>query len=421
MREQIQGLLDQRSVEAADALRILFCRSDKAREDGRAMAEESKERRGEAREHHGLLCWALGRSTQAAGALEGAEAPHLAYALGRSLQELGRHADAASALKRAARSEKNLAARWALLRSRVAIGESAEVLKEVQALLKEGHDTADAHDVLGEALEAEGEHQQAVEAWQTAQARDPSHARSLFNLALHADLRGLDDEALELYERASRLDPAHAGVFVNLGVLYEDRAEFDKAASCYRIVVDADPDDEKARLYLKDAESSQHMYYDEEMEKIVDERRQILAMPITEFELSVRARNCLKKMNVETLSDIVQLTEEQLLGFRNFGETSLREVKKLLADKGLRLGMRPEMILSYRPPVVTPEIMQKPILELHLSVRAHGAMEQLGVVTVGDLTRKTKAELGDARNFGRTSLKEVMDKLAELGLALADG
>ena len=48
-------------------------------------------------------------------------------------------------------------------------------------------------------------------------------------------------------------------------------------------------------------------------------------------------------------------------------------------------------------------------------------MDQIGVKTVGDLVAKTKTELMNARNFGRTSLKEVLDKLTELGLALADG
>jgi DNA-directed RNA polymerase subunit alpha len=65
-----------------------------------------------------------------------------------------------------------------------------------------------------------------------------------------------------------------------------------------------------------------------------------LAMSLAELELSVRATNCLESENITTVRDLVTRTEEQLLEVRNFGETTMSEVREKLADIGLRLGMR---------------------------------------------------------------------------------
>jgi len=65
-----------------------------------------------------------------------------------------------------------------------------------------------------------------------------------------------------------------------------------------------------------------------------------LAMSLAELNLSNRAMNCLESENIRTVRDLVQRTEDQLLEVRNFGETTLNEVKEKLSDHGLRLGMR---------------------------------------------------------------------------------
>jgi DNA-directed RNA polymerase subunit alpha len=67
---------------------------------------------------------------------------------------------------------------------------------------------------------------------------------------------------------------------------------------------------------------------------------QKLNMSLAELKLSVRASNCLESENIQTVRDLVQRSEDQLLEVRNFGETTLREVKEKLAEMGLRLGMR---------------------------------------------------------------------------------
>jgi DNA-directed RNA polymerase subunit alpha len=67
---------------------------------------------------------------------------------------------------------------------------------------------------------------------------------------------------------------------------------------------------------------------------------QKLNMSIAELKLSVRATNCLESERITTVRDLVQRTEDQLLEVRNFGETTLNEVKEKLFSLGLRLGMR---------------------------------------------------------------------------------
>jgi len=77
-----------------------------------------------------------------------------------------------------------------------------------------------------------------------------------------------------------------------------------------------------------------------EQEAINEELAKKLSTPIQELELSVRASNCLESVKVETVGQLVQMTDADLLKIRSFGKTSLREVKRKLADIGLSLGMK---------------------------------------------------------------------------------
>ena len=65
-----------------------------------------------------------------------------------------------------------------------------------------------------------------------------------------------------------------------------------------------------------------------------------LNMSLAELKLSVRASNCLESENIHSVRDLVRRNEDQLLEVRNFGETTLHEVREKLAELGLRLGMR---------------------------------------------------------------------------------
>ncbi|MHC4641017.1 MAG: DNA-directed RNA polymerase subunit alpha [Planctomycetota bacterium] len=76
-----------------------------------------------------------------------------------------------------------------------------------------------------------------------------------------------------------------------------------------------------------------------EEETIDEELAEKLKIPIQELEFSVRASNCLESAKVETVGQLVSMTEANLLKIRSFGKTSLREIKRKLADIGLSLGM----------------------------------------------------------------------------------
>ncbi|MEM1353638.1 MAG: DNA-directed RNA polymerase subunit alpha [Planctomycetota bacterium] len=73
--------------------------------------------------------------------------------------------------------------------------------------------------------------------------------------------------------------------------------------------------------------------------KVDEELIRKLMMPVSELDLSVRASNCLESAKVETVADLVSMSEPDLLKVRSFGRTSLREVKRKLADLNLELGM----------------------------------------------------------------------------------
>jgi len=86
---------------------------------------------------------------------------------------------------------------------------------------------------------------------------------------------------------------------------------------------------------------AEHITPEEVSQEVVNEELlKMLDAPIAELEFSVRAGNCLESIKVETVGQLVEMTEADLLKVRSFGKTSLREVKRKLADIGLSLGMK---------------------------------------------------------------------------------
>ncbi len=254
---------------------------------------------------------------------------------------------------------------------------------------------------------------------------DDMHPGALFGLALENDRRGNDSDALLLFEKAASCFPAHVGTLVNLGIMYEDRNDFAKAQACYKRVLDVYPDHPRARLYMKDASASGNVQYDEDAARQNERLTQLLSVSVNDFELSVRSRNCLNKMGIGTLGDLVRTSEQQLLSSKNFGETSLVEIREMLSAKGLSLGQLADQNREPDPPIdtsgMTPDqqaILDRPISDLNLSVRARKCMVRLGINTIGELIRKTGDDLLESKNFGVTSLNEVRAKLDTLELKL---
>ncbi len=70
-----------------------------------------------------------------------------------------------------------------------------------------------------------------------------------------------------------------------------------------------------------------------------EEIRRKLSLPISSLSLSMRARNCLEGENIKTVGDLVTKSVAEMIKVRNFGKTSLVEIKKKLGEMGLSLGM----------------------------------------------------------------------------------
>jgi DNA-directed RNA polymerase subunit alpha len=315
--------------------------------------------------------------------------------------------------------------------------------KLAAALAKATLKDADQAYFEGRVMETEQDYAGAAAAYVRALEIDDLHVAARFRHAFRADLMGDDELAIREYETMLGLRPIPVAALINLGVLYEDRNDFERACGCFGAVLRRDPNHALARLYFTDAHDSLDMYYDENLELKEDQLMKVLRTPITDFELSVRARNCLANMDIKSLGDLVSHSEAELLEFKNFGETSLNEIKRVLGQKGLRLGMQREdgtfiipddfdaarsvdleAELSWLGELTDEqrEALELQISTLNLSVRCHRALvERLGLQRVGDILLYSEEDLLGMPNFGITSLNELQNKLAEFGLRLRSG
>ncbi len=294
----------------------------------------------------------------------------------------------------------------------------------------------DTDEARVEKLLLEGRLRERLDDWESAIIKykealeiDPEHSESLFRLAYVLDLRGEDEEAMELYERCVKEPPTHVNAMMNLAILYEDHARYHDAHALVEAVVDEYPNHLRARKLLRDLDSSLTMYYDEDRERCREEHDAVMDTPVSDFELSVRSRNCLKQMDIHSLGDLLRVTEQKLLAYKNFGETSLNEIKAMLAQKGLKLGQALEeppvapLSPSALQPVIQagdPNILNRSVAEMELSVRSRKCLQRLGITSVGELTQRSEPELLSIKNFGQTSLTEIKRRLTELGLSLRD-
>lgn len=298
--------------------------------------------------------------------------------------------------------------------------------KELKSCANFQNVSAEYHYQLGRLQEAQGLYAEAMDNYETALKLSPDHQRALFHLAFRCDLSGDEEAAIDHYKQIAASSPVYVSALLNLAVLYEDNGQLDKATRCVDTVLEMHPNHPRAILFKKDIESSKTMFYDEEKEKKKSRKNQILETPISDFELSVRSRNCLKKMKIETIGDLLNISEAELLSYKNFGETSLGEIKAILEPKGLYLGMALEEKEIGSGETVDEaglvsqeeELGHKSVDDLQLSVRSRKCLQKLNIRTISELTSQTEAELLGCKNFGVTSLNEVKKALADLGLSL---
>ena len=375
----------------------------------------------------GVVSYLLGQHRQAEDVL--GELPKngmAAFYRGRALYNLGEFAEAAKAYDKAASSGYDKVT-CALFKAG-AVRQTGD-LDEAEAVLKqtgrEGVTRAEYSFQMGCLRDDRGDLFGAIEHFERAVDMDPHHTEALYRLANENNLLGNDEEAIKLYEQSLSRPPFFLGALINLGLLYEDNENYTAAAYCFRQVLHVDPNHERALLYLKDIEASSDMYYDEDAVRRQRELDQVMSVPITDFELSARSRNCLERAGIDSLGDLTRVTEEELLAGKNFGETSLKEIQEMLTTRGLSIGQfaRPTKTTtpSYQPQDLSPQeraMLDAPVTDLNLSVRARKCLSRLGITALGELVSRTADELLGVRNFGVTSLNEIRAKLAEKGMKL---
>lgn len=299
------------------------------------------------------------------------------------------------------------------------------------AILDTQENSEAANKLFAQALEAEAalDRWTAIELLQQAHDQAPHNPQIAFKLAYHLDLVGEEEESLRLYEVAASTSPAHLNALMNLAVFYEDQGNNMQAERCLKYVIDTDPNHERARMFMKDVLASRSMYYDEEYQRLRDRHSSLLETPVTDFELSARARNCLKKMDVRSLGDLLRISESELMAYKNFGETTLTEIKHMLHTNGLRIGQAlhqqqnaaREEVYNQLVDAQGEEavgILAQNVDDLNLSVRSRKALDLLEINLIGDLVARTEAELLGIKNFGATSLDEIKEKLTEHNLTL---
>jgi len=391
-------------------------------------AEDAKSKLSPAgRVRLGIAYYLLGHYDSAIASLRKGDGGALAlFYIARAQFALKQYADAIKSYDAAQKAGYN-ADECALGRSEVCRYQNKpeEALKQLDKLHGAVEQTAEYLYQRGAALaqllyDEEGNllSDQAIKFYERAVAVDKTHPGALFGLALESERRGNDEEALELYKKAISRFPTHSGALFNLGVLYEDMGLYDQAIVCFQRVADAQPTNRRARLFFKDAKASSEMHFDEESQRRRDRMSQILNLPVSDFELSVRSRSCLKTMGIMTLEDLCKRTEQDLLSSKNFGETSLVEIREMLALKGLKLGLFAQekpVSDSLDVSALSPEVqanLDRPVTDLNLSVRARKCMNRLNIQTIGELIRKSGDEMLECKNFGVTSLNEIREKLA---------
>jgi DNA-directed RNA polymerase subunit alpha len=385
----------------------------------------SEDEQRDLHERIGILSYALGEFDAALEQLECVKMrKEAAHFLGRVYMEVGRMADALTALEAGRRAADDFGTDLLVVDALCDQREPEKARKLCEKYRKSHGEESDWLCAMGRVLETEGEYGEAMQHYEQALQKAPEHRLGLFRLALNCDLNGDDARAMELYLKCASLKPAFLGAIVNVGILYEDQGKFERAIDCYRRVLAMDPAHPRVRMYLKDAEASLTMFVDEDQRRKTRAHDEVLQLSISNFELSARSRHVLEKLGVRTLGDLAARTEQDLLEFRNFGETSLDEIRELLSRNGLQLGsaglLEGEAGGAEAPSDEMREVLNMPIELLSLSTRSRKCMERLTIATVAQLVEHTEEELLTTPNFGRTSINEIKAKLAEYGLTLRE-
>jgi DNA-directed RNA polymerase subunit alpha len=372
----------------------------------------------------GICLWISGKQEEAFEVLTKLKSNKFAcYFLGKCYQELEEYEKALDYFERSKQAnEEEFQIQVDIVETQRLSGDYQNALKLIQKLAKRHDNEASLHYQWAHCLDNLGEYEEALTHYNRALEINPDHPNTLFRIAYYYDLNGEDEKAFEYYKKCAEKTPLYSNAMINLGLIYEDNDDYEKAISCYYAVLQSYPNHKIARLFLKDAEAGINMSYDDDKVKKQDQETEVLNIPISDFELSVRSKNCLERMDILTLADLTKVTEFELLSYKNFGETSLTEIKHILNQKGLRLGQAVDAeIFIDTDTGGNEDNLSKTILEIELSDNCRNAVKEMGIETISDLVSKTEAELLEQDGFTQAYVDEIINQLDKLGLKLLSG
>ena len=166
-------------------------------------------------------------------------------------------------------------------------------------------------------------------------------------------------------------------------------------------------------------------------ESLKDEniKNNALKILIKEADLSERVKNCLIKLNLIYIEDLVNLSEKDLLSIRDLGRKSLREINYFIEQYGLKLRSTLDSAeFNYKNNSINVklekdyadkyEILSTKILNTTLSIRTKNCLIELNIKDLGEAIQYGERELLRAKNFGKKSLNELNNYLAQYNLIL---
>ena len=201
----------------------------------------------------------------------------------------------------------------------------------------------------GMAAEAEGDRIAAIEAYRESVAESPL-TESRFRLAWLLDLMGEEEEALSLYQSLAADDQPHINALVNLAIMLEDRGEYDEAMrTMLRPVLESDPNHPRARMFQRDCEASESMLFDEDTERDQGRFNTMLDTPVTDFELSVRAKRLSQEDEYPHLGRSLESQRSRVAFLPKFRRDQLGGNQKYAGEQRIAVGTRGRWATSSQP------------------------------------------------------------------------
>lgn len=134
-------------------------------------------------------------------------------------------------------------------------------------------------------------------------------------------------------------------------------------------------------------------------------------MKIKDLEISARARGCLINAGYSTIEEIVDLTDDDLLGIHNLNRKCVKEIRNAITTYNEE--KEKELTIEIQEGESAPDIMDTPLEEIGLSIRSYLCLKRAGMQTLGDICELTPEKLMKVRNLGKKSREEILSKVKE--------